>query len=383
MAEISRILVFTTAFRPMIGGSELALEEIINRLPDVFFDVVTPRHNRSFKAFEQGPNLNVYRIGPEGLFGKLIFPITGFFKALRLIRRHHYDFTHAFQASYGGGAAWLVKLFLPYLPFVLTMQEGKKLDAQPLALNWLRSLIIKKADKITVISNYLKNYVLKIKPAAHVTVIPNGVDLKKFSINNLQFTKKDRKEKIIITVSRLVEKNGVGDLIEAFYTLDTKYKILDTRLLIVGDGPLRESLKLKVKSLKLENKVDFVGNIIPDEIPKYLKHADVFVRPSLSEGLGTAFLEAMAAGVPIIGTPIGGIPDFLKDPSTYSEQATGLFCQAGNPENIALKIKMLLFDESLREKLAANGRKLVEEKYDWNKIAEEFRKQYGNTTIKQ
>jgi len=92
--------------------------------------------------------------------------------------------------------------------------------------------------------------------------------------------------------------------------------------------------------------------------------ADVFVRPSLSEGLGNVFLEAMAAGLPIIGTPVGGILDFLKDGET------GLFCRIKNPKSIAEKIKEILSDDRLREKLIQNGQKLAEEK-DILKLADE------------
>jgi glycosyltransferase involved in cell wall biosynthesis len=84
--------------------------------------------------------------------------------------------------------------------------------------------------------------------------------------------------------------------------------------------------------------------------------------------LGNVFLEAMATGLPIIGTPVGGIPDFLID------RKTGLFCQVKNPQSIAQKIKEILEDDNLRKYLASNGLKLVREKYDWDKIALKMKK---------
>jgi glycosyltransferase involved in cell wall biosynthesis len=159
-----------------------------------------------------------------------------------------------------------------------------------------------------------------------------------------------------------VEKNGIRHLVDAIKLLITNYQS-PIKLLILGSGSLENKLKTQVKNLKLEKSVLFLGDIPNEKVPQYLAIADVFARPSLSEGLGTAFLEAMACGVPIIGTRVGGIPDFLV------ERETGLFCEAKNPQNIAEKIKILLDDENLRQKLIANGRKLVEEKYDWNKIA--------------
>ena len=76
--------------------------------------------------------------------------------------------------------------------------------------------------------------------------------------------------------------------------------------------------------------------------------------------------------MPVVATPVGGIPDFLKDGET------GLFCRVGEPEDIADKIAAILSDDDLRNKLIINGRKLVEEKYSWDKIASEFRNVYGS-----
>src|SRR3989338_3281232 len=146
MQKKSKILLFTTAFRPMIGGSEIALEEMVYRLPDIFFDIITPKYGNEYKKLEISGNFRVHRVGFGFKSAKIIFPILGFIKARQLIIGNKYSAVHAYQASYGGGAAWLVKLFSPRLPFILTMQEGKKLDEQSAILNWFRELIIMKAD---------------------------------------------------------------------------------------------------------------------------------------------------------------------------------------------------------------------------------------------
>src|SRR3990167_10404406 len=381
MQEKSRILVFTTAYRPMIGGSEIALEEMIRRLPDIFFDIVTPRHSKEYKPLEVGGNFCIHRVGPGFESAKIFFPVLGFIKARQLMKSNKYDAVHAYQASQGGGAAWLVKLFSPRLPFILTMQEGKKLDGQPFILNWLRGLIIKRADVITVISNYLREYVNRTAKNKKIFLIPNGVDLNKFKVpdHKLQITLlQGPNRQTIITVSRLVPKNRIGDLIKAFHILVSRFKLHDARLMIIGDGKQREELFNLVSELGLKDSVEFAGSVPNDKIQEYLSSASIFVRPSLSEGLGIAFLEAMAAGLPIVATPVGGIPDFLKDPSTHSGQATGLFCKVNDPEDIAEKINRILTDDDLRNRLILNGRKLVEEKYTWDKIADQFKNLYDS-----
>lgn len=361
-----RILIFTTAYRPLIGGSEIALEEMVRHLPDIFFDIVTPRHRRAFLAKESGNNFCVYRVGfgLGELLDKLSFPCLGALKAFRLMSKNKYAAVHAYQASYGGGAAWLVKTFFPKTKFILTLQEGKEMDKQNSAVKFFRNLMVKKADVVTAISVYLADFARGVNPKAKISVIPNGVDTEKFKPAG------NPEKNTLITVSRLVPKNGVSDLIKAMKKVVDE--IPDAKLFVVGDGPLKESLKFQVKSLKLENQIEFLGKVPYGETPTYLNRASIFVRPSLSEGLGSAFLEAMAAGLAVIGTPVGGIPDFLKDGET------GLFCKPGDADDIADKIIKLLKNDELRNRLADNGRKLVEEKYGWDIIAAEFEKLYNH-----
>ena len=371
----TRIVIFTTAFKPFIGGSELAIENIIKRLPDLRFDVVTPRFKKSLKKEECVDNICIHRIGIGSKLDKLLFPVLGFLKAIKISP----VLFHTYQASYGGGAGWLYKTFFRNKKFILTLQEGKDLEKQSFLVKFFRRLIIKKADRITAISNYLADYAKKYNKKAEIKVIPNGVDITnfQFKIFNLQKRqelrdslgiKKD--EKVIITVSRLVPKNSVEMLIDAVEDLRFNNKDLRIKLLVIGSGPLEKSLKARVESLKLNSYVLFLGDVAYDKLPDYLALANVFVRVSLSEGLGNAFLEAMAVGVPIIGTSVGGIPDFLKNGKT------GLFCKVNDTQDLANKIEMILNNSELKNKLVNNARLLVEEKYNWNKIAQQFKELY-------
>ena len=379
MTEKSKkILLFTTAYRPFIGGSEIAIEEVVKCLSDVFFDIVTPKFKRELPRLESGDNFRIHRIGWGWSLDKLIFPVSGFLHSRKLLSKNHYDLFHVFQASQAGGAAWLLKLFRPRIPLILTLQEGKNLESQGWFIKFARKLLIRRANKITAISDYLRKYVLKIRRNAPVAVIPNGVDIdnfcRDFSYGELSALK-DRvgikpDEKVIISVSRLAPKNGISDLIKAVAILSGKEKEPVFKLLLLGEGGQKGELLKLVETLGVENRVIFISHVNHDELPKYLKISDVFVRPSLSEGLGSAFLEAIAASVPVIGTSVGGIPDFLKD------EETGLFCEVGNPEGIAQKIEQLVFDDSLRKKIIENGLKLVKEKYNWEIIAMQYAELY-------
>ena len=94
--------------------------------------------------------------------------------------------------------------------------------------------------------------------------------------------------------------------------------------------------------------------------------ADIFIRPSLAEGLGISFLEAMAAGTPIIATPVGGIVDFLRDGET------GLFCEVRNPKSIAEKVKMYLENKELSETIKINAKELIIKNYNWDLITKKM-----------
>ncbi|HBT80817.1 MAG TPA: hypothetical protein DEB13_02675 [Candidatus Yanofskybacteria bacterium] len=391
--ESKRILLFSTAFRPMIGGSEIAMEEICRRLPEISFDLITARFSRANKKTEQVGNIKVHRLGLGFKFDKYLLPILGFFKARSLAGngglfapatagkdRHCYGVysrLHAYQASYGAIAAYLVKIFDPNVSLITTLQEGKELDSQGALLKMMRGLVIKKSDKITAISNYLAEFARKLNKKATIIVIPNGVDSDLFK--KLDFEGSEMKsrlniredERIVMTVSRLVPKNGVDVLIKAFARLDEVIGNLKTRLVIIGSGPMADELESLTVELGVSDRIIFAGDIYYEDLPGYLSMADVFARPSYSEGLGDAFLEAMAVGVPIIGTRVGGIVDFLED------GVTGLFCGVGDHEDLAKKIKMVLSDVDLRRRLIENGRELAKNKYSWQSISEKFQEIYN------
>jgi len=168
----------------------------------------------------------------------------------------------------------------------------------------------------------------------------------------------------VITTSRLVFKNAVGDVIKALPFLP-----LEVKFLVLGVGPDENKLRGLVAELKLENRVLFLGNIEHKDMPKYLKISDIFIRPSISEGLGNSFIEAMAAGLPTIGTPVGGIPDFLI------EGETGFLCQPNDPQSIADTINRILnLDKARLDQIKKNASRLVSEKFNWEVVGASMRR---------
>ncbi|MDP6388059.1 MAG: glycosyltransferase family 4 protein [Candidatus Pacebacteria bacterium] len=370
-----KILIFSTSYHPTMAGAEIAIKEITDRLEkgDFAFDMVTLRFDKTLLSFEKIGNVNVHRI----ISPKLLFPFLAYFKALALHRKNRYDIIWSMMAGRNGFAALFLKLTYPKLKFLLTLQEGDRLSypKERAGVFWfviggLFKKIFTKADFVQVISKYLRQWAYDMGYEGGLEVIPNGADIKnfQFSITNSQLKKLKKelgiteKEKVIITTSRLVEKNAVEDIIKALTFLPSNYK-----LLIAGTGSLFYQLRQMTNDLQLVKRVLFLGDIKHNELPQYLHISDVFVRPSLTEGLGSSFIEAMASGVPIIATQVGGITDFLKD------GYTGLYCGVHDSRGISEKIELLVKNNKLREKIIKNAKQMVSEKYDWDLIARDMK----------
>lgn len=372
-----KVLIFTTAYHPYIGGAELAVAEITKRLAsDNIFFLITYRFSRKDPAFEERDGMEIYRLGfgtvPDRWF---LFPALAFFKALQIHRKHKVDLLWAVMVTYASIGAYFLKLIRPELPLLLTLQEGDPVEHLRfgkfglLGVWW--KLLVKKSDYIQAISKYLADYAASVGAKSPVAVVPNGVNFDHFSKPTPADVLEARKKRfgfrsedfVLVTASRLVAKNAVDICIEALKKLPVRFKFL-----ILGSGKDENDLKNLASKSGLSGRAVFAGEIPQAELPDYLHLADVFIRPSRSEGLGNAFLEAMAAGLPVVGTSEGGIPDFLKDGQT------GLVCRTEDPDDLAAKIKRLSEDEALREAVSANGRELVKNSYSWEKISRSIEK---------
>ncbi len=392
-----RVIIFSTAYFPLVGGAEIAVKEIADRLGDEFdFVMVTARIRKDLPSYEKVGKVNVYRVGFGSNWDKYLLPFLGVFRALRAIKEGNGEkpLIWAIMASYGGLGALFLKVLRPKWPFLLTLQEG---DSEGHILRrvgifyplWRQ--IFRRADYAQAISNYLADFARRQGARCEVEVVGNGVDLDKFSIFNFQFSINEKEilkeklgikegEKMVVTVSRLVKKNGVDVLIEAMNELrkmDSRSVIGNDRvvkLVIVGEGEERRNLEKLIKDLKLEERVIFVGEVEPEKVGEYYAAADVFVRLSRSEGFGNVFIEAMAAGVPVVATNVGGIKDFARD---------GENCLLVGPEDAegaAEAIKKILIDKELAGRLKEGGLKTAE-KYDWQEIAGRMRKVFDKVSV--
>jgi len=396
---MKRILIFSLAYVPYVGGAELAIKEITDRIDsdEYTFDMITLRFDKKLPAVEKIGNVTVHRIGFSARnvkvsdralpwqckLAKIFFPFTSFFKARSLYRKNAYDMIWAMMANQAGFGALFFKYAHPDIPYFLELQDGNTLERvrarRPITiLIWpLYRAIYRHADAIKAISNFIKDLAREVGFRGRIEVIPNGVDIAKFSVPLSEDDAIELKMKLgkkmgdvfLFTASRLVLSRGVEDVIRALPHLPSNVKFL-----VAGDGEDRTKLEMIAKESNVENRVIFAGHVGHSEIPNYLKVSDIFVRPSTIEGMGSAFVEAFAASIPVVATPVGGIPDFLFDPEHDPDiEPTGLFCNVRDPESIARAVKRYMGDPVLIARIVKNARTLAEEKYDWNLVARDVK----------
>jgi glycosyltransferase involved in cell wall biosynthesis len=207
-------------------------------------------------------------------------------------------------------------------------------------------------------------------PEKKLTVIHNGIDVNKFQFSifkNLDnsISCVTHNKTVITTISRLVEHKGLYFLIQAAKHLN---KIENICFLIVGEGPLQESLMKDVKEAGMEDRFLFIG--FRSDIPYILSKTDIFVLPSLFEGLPISVLEAMAAGKPVIASNVSGIPEEVID------KKTGILVPPGDPEALAKAIEELAKNPEKRQEMGEEGRKLVKEHFTLTKMVYETEKIY-------
>lgn len=264
---------------------------------------------------------------------------------------------------------WPFPMALMYLPIknlfhIKTVNvwygaEMKVLSGKTGLLKNIFSYIVKQADYNVVISSHTGQLLEHIAGSVETAVIPYGVHVKPLK----QFDKQN----YIFFAGRLVERKGVKYLINAMINVRDDYK-----LIIAGDGPLRNELNNQIAEKGLDKRVIMKGYISDNELEYLYEHASLFVLPAIfdakgdTEGLGMVLVEAICKGTPVIATGIGGIKDIVRD------NETGLFSKEKDSNDIAEKINMLIEDTELREKLIVNAYKYVEKYFSIEHIADKF-----------
>jgi len=225
------------------------------------------------------------------------------------------------------------------------------------------------ADRVIAVSDRVRKELEDsgIQPSM-ITVIPNGIDLSPYRQKAKRTSKakaadadaQGKRSFLIGTVARLSPEKGIDTLLDAAKIVVTSYP--SARFVIAGTGPLERELAQKVRDLRLENCVRMVGFV--DNVPGLFSGLDLYVLPSDTEGIPLALLEAMAAGLPVVATRVGGVPEVVVD------GVTGFLVPPRQPKALAQAIVRLLVDPDLAKSMGASGRERAESMFDARVTAE-------------
>jgi glycosyltransferase involved in cell wall biosynthesis len=369
----TRLCIVTHTFLPHVGGIEKVVYEQGKRLLQRNFElmVVTNRIDTPKSYVVDGISVQCYESLNTGFRLGIPYsiPTVGSFETfLKAIKSSEIVHAHGHPYVTSLIAAKLAKRYAK--PFVLT-QHNTFIEYDSIfdGVERLNDLAIgketlKEADRIITVSNATKDYVLSLgaKPEK-IKVLHNGVDLVKF--RPLAGKREEMRRKlgifqnsiVALTVRRLVYKNGVDTLIEsAGIVVKRNPKIV---FLVVGKGPDQNSVQTRIRQLGMENNFRLTGFVKDGDLPFYYNAADFFVLPSKSgEGLPLVALEAMACGLPVIATNVGGIREILR--GDY-----GKLVPPNQPEVLADAI--LEFSSVDLSSRRLELRAVVEERFSWDK----------------
>ena len=372
-----RVCVVSPLYHPTLGGLGRQAQLLSERLAaEGVVAFVIARRMKGMPAAEFKPDLRVYRawsIKPylhnfeavklENILISLTFSLSCAW--LLLWKRKEYDIVHFHGASLPLFInLFLLKLFRKKIVAKVAAAkvgtEAGSLSGRYLGLGNLLTRFIRKVDAFIATTGEIEQGLLAdgIAPA-RIQRISNFIDLESLSPACTHLS--DKSEYITGTTGvrqvafsgRFVERKGVAFLLHAWAKLHKDFP--EARLVLYGEGPLLPSMRELAGKLDLGTSVVFQGHV--DNVTEYLAAADIFVLPSLQEGMPNALLEAMACGLPPVATRIGGVEDIVIDGEN------GVLVDPGNGASLAEGLRRLLADEELKSTIAIKAQKTIYDFY--------------------
>jgi colanic acid/amylovoran biosynthesis glycosyltransferase len=276
------------------------------------------------------------------------------------------------HAHFAGMAArtvsWIREFF--GIPYSFTAHANDIFAPRDFAISLAK--LIENAAAVVTVSNYAVRLLQERFPenATKIHRVYNGVDLSRFTPTDFGSA-----PPAIVSIGRLIEKKGFGDLISACGYLRARGGSF--RCSIIGEGPLEGSLRAQIAAAGLGECIELAGPLPQAEIAKRLAHATIFALPCTREADGgmdnlpTVIMEAMATGLPVISTPLGGIPEMVED------GVNGELVGERDPAALTAAIERLLDDRERAHRLGGRGREIAREKFSIEASARELRQHFA------
>lgn len=349
-----RLLVVVDGFYPSLGGAEMQARLLCRVFKEAGHEVrvLAPwlDETRPLRETMDGVPLERIRYPKIHLLGAVVLCLRFAWKLLR--ERGRYDAVHVHMAE---NLAAIAGLLRPWLGASVTVKvsgasefDGGILDPalRTRPLHRLMNRWIQRADSIQCISRFTYERLIAAGyPVARLRRIPNAVDLSRFRSERRSRHGVAR----VAYVGRLRHVKGVGVLVDAWHALAARG---GARLVIAGDGDMREALAAQLERLSLRDSVELAGEI--SDVPALLRETDIYVQPSFQEGMPNSVLEAMAAGLPVVATRVSGNEDLVTDGEN------GLLVPPGSPADLAAAIRRLIDDPELARRMGERSRARAE-----------------------
>lgn len=362
-----KVLMLNYEYPPLGGGAANANKYILKELSQrgIEVDLVTSSRE-DYKVETPFENVRVFRldVGKDELHHwtqtEIIkYTWKGLRKSWELKKENDYDLIHSWFGIPCGVMARLLRE-----PYIVALR-GSDVPGYNSRFQWhYRFLkpVIKSvwssSEEVIPNSDGLKDLAKKTADM-NMRVIPNGVDTKQFSPD---YSGEDNLK--LLVVARLVERKRVQDAIKALEGLEAE-------LVIIGKGPKKEELMELADRLGVRHKVVFKGYVKHSELDKHYSSADVFVLPSLNEGMSNTVLEALASGMPIIVTETGGTEELVDE--------NGFVVDKKSPDQIRERIRSYLGNRELLKQQGRASRKIAEN-MSWDNVADSYVNVYNEVT---
>nr|WGD99384.1 N-acetyl-alpha-D-glucosaminyl L-malate synthase BshA [Bacillus velezensis] len=359
---------------PSVGGSGIIATELGKSLAEKGHQVHFITSSIPFRLNTYHPNIHFHEVevNQYAVFKYPPYDLTLASKIAEVAARENLDIIHAHYAAPHAVCAYLAKQMLKRDIGIVTTLHGTDITVlgyDP-SLKDLIRFAIEASDRVTAVSTALagETYDL-IKPDKKIETIYNFIDERVYLKKNTESIKEKHgilpDEKVVIHVSNFRKVKRVKDVIRVFRNIAAKTK---AKLLLVGDGPEKCVAWRLVEKYGLQDQVLLLGN--QDRVEELYSISDLKLLLSEKESFGLVLLEAMACGVPCIGTNIGGIPEVIKD------QVSGFLVEVGDIQAASEKALAVLEDKQLSKRLTDHALKMVETAFSSQRIVSQYERIY-------
>ncbi|MEQ6075257.1 MULTISPECIES: N-acetyl-alpha-D-glucosaminyl L-malate synthase BshA [Bacillus] len=361
---------------PSVGGSGIIATELGKQLAEKGHEIHFITSSIPFRLNTYHPNIHFHEVevNQYAVFKYPPYDLTLASKIAEVAERENLDIIHAHYALPHAVCAYLAKQMLKRNIGIVTTLHGTDITVlgyDP-SLKDLIRFAIESSDRVTAVSSALaaETYDL-IKPEKKIETIYNFIDERVYLKKNTAVIKEKHgilpDEKVVIHVSNFRKVKRVQDVIRVFRNIAGKTK---AKLLLVGDGPEKSTACELIRKYGLEDQVSMLGN--QDRVEELYSISDLKLLLSEKESFGLVLLEAMACGVPCIGTNIGGIPEVIKN------NVSGFLVDVGDVAAATARAMSILEDEQLSNRFTKAAIEMLENEFSSKKIVSQYEQIYAD-----